>query len=295
MEITDQQLLDVIEKSPLISIDLIVRDFEGKILLGRRINEPAKGMWFVPGGRIRKNENLDDAFARISSFEIGIKYHRSQARFIGVFEHKYNTNFLGTADIGTHYIVLAYELRPTILPNKLPITQHNEFGWFGQDTAKTNPQVHRHVLPYYTESISDGAFESQYTALNNRRDSFNSLLWQTPVLSLTAQAFLFTIALSKDVTNTGRAIAASLALVVAMASIQLMIKHRFNEVYHRKLLARLENERGLIPINVRHVPTIKWNPETWLAKPPSYWLWVAMLLGFGICALLIIIKPHWFK
>jgi len=91
MKITDQQLLDVIQKSPLVSIDLVVRDFEGRILLGRRINEPAKGMWFVPGGRIRKDENLDDAFARISSSELGIEYQRSQAGFIGVFEHKYNT------------------------------------------------------------------------------------------------------------------------------------------------------------------------------------------------------------
>lgn len=37
---------------------------------------------------------------------------------------------------------------------------------------------------------------SGYAALAERRLQWDSLLWQVPVLSLTAQAFLFTIALS---------------------------------------------------------------------------------------------------
>ena len=78
----------MIKNSPLASIDLIVRDFDDRILLGRRINEPAKGMWFVPGGRIHKNESVDEAFTRISLSELGIEYRRSQSRFIGVFENK---------------------------------------------------------------------------------------------------------------------------------------------------------------------------------------------------------------
>lgn len=286
----------MIKNSPLASIDLIVRDFDDRILLGRRINEPAKGMWFVPGGRIHKNESVDEAFTRISLSELGIEYRRSQSRFIGVFENIYDTNFLEKPNIGTHYVVLAYEIRPSILPAKPPMTQHNEFRCFAKDEAISDSQVHRYVVPYYSESNSfNDAFACQYGALNSRRDSYNSLLWQTPVLSLTAQAFLFTIALSKDVTVTGRKIAASLALIVAIASIQLLTKHRFGEVYHAKLLQRIEKERGLMQINARPVPMITRNPETWLAKLRSYWIWFFLLLGFGICALIIIIKPDWLK
>src|SRR5450830_138978 len=32
-----------------------------QLLLGRRINAPARGWWFTPGGRIRKNEALVQA------------------------------------------------------------------------------------------------------------------------------------------------------------------------------------------------------------------------------------------
>ena len=38
----------IIDNAPLISIDLIVL-CNGKYLLGKRINRPSRGCWFVPG------------------------------------------------------------------------------------------------------------------------------------------------------------------------------------------------------------------------------------------------------
>ena len=45
----------VVESTPLVSIDLVVRAPDKKILLGKRVNRPAQGYWFVPGGRILKD------------------------------------------------------------------------------------------------------------------------------------------------------------------------------------------------------------------------------------------------
>ncbi len=53
----------VIRSTPLVSIDLILTRPDGAVLVGRRQNEPAKAYWFVPGGRIRKDERLDAAIA----------------------------------------------------------------------------------------------------------------------------------------------------------------------------------------------------------------------------------------
>jgi colanic acid biosynthesis protein WcaH len=61
MLINKQQFLEVISRTPLVSIDLVIRDSKNRILLGRRVNEPARGKWFVPGSRILKDESLDDA------------------------------------------------------------------------------------------------------------------------------------------------------------------------------------------------------------------------------------------
>jgi len=53
--------------------------------------------WFVPGGRIYKNEDLEDAFKRISNDELGVELKIMQARLFGAFTHKFQTNALGAA------------------------------------------------------------------------------------------------------------------------------------------------------------------------------------------------------
>src|SRR5579859_2427976 len=83
---------NVIRLTPLVAIDLIVHAPGGGVLLGRRINQPAKGMLFVPGSRISKNETLVAAFKRITREELGLELPLEQARFAGVYEHLYPTN-----------------------------------------------------------------------------------------------------------------------------------------------------------------------------------------------------------
>lgn len=43
---------------PLVSIDLMIKNAQDQMLWGRRNNRPAQGYWFVPSGRICKNEGL---------------------------------------------------------------------------------------------------------------------------------------------------------------------------------------------------------------------------------------------
>ncbi|MDC0088706.1 hypothetical protein OAI12_01675 [Porticoccaceae bacterium] len=50
-----QTFRSVIENTPLVSIDLCLV-CDGQLLLGKRNNDPLKGEWFTPGGRIRKNK-----------------------------------------------------------------------------------------------------------------------------------------------------------------------------------------------------------------------------------------------
>lgn len=44
----------VIVYTPLVSIDLLVKNRKGEYLFGLRKNRPAQGYWFVPGGRLQK-------------------------------------------------------------------------------------------------------------------------------------------------------------------------------------------------------------------------------------------------
>ncbi len=139
----------VVRLTPLVSIDLIVRSPDGKVLLGHRINEPAKGFYFAPGGRVSKNETLDAAFRRISREELGIEGDIRSSRFMGVYEHFYPTNRMQKPGFGTHYIVLAYELTLPLAIDKLPKDQHGEYAWMSIAEVLSSPKVHENTKAYF--------------------------------------------------------------------------------------------------------------------------------------------------
>ncbi|NNH86644.1 GDP-mannose mannosyl hydrolase [Acinetobacter terrae] len=147
MWLPDEAFKSVIQNTPLISIDLIVCNGQGEILLGKRANAPAKGYWFVPGGRVRKNETLDDAFVRLVKEELGIKsgIARTDAKFLGVFEHFYENCVFGK-NISTHYIVLAYEL---IFDFDLIIQVNSQHFEYSYSINLDGKKVHPYSLNYF--------------------------------------------------------------------------------------------------------------------------------------------------
>ena len=80
----DDTFKTIVDTTPLVSIDLLVRNVDGQILVGKRVNRPAQGFWFVPGGRILKNERLSDAFARLTEAELGIRLDIVSACYLGL-------------------------------------------------------------------------------------------------------------------------------------------------------------------------------------------------------------------
>lgn len=141
----------VVSHTPLVAIDLVVQDADGCVLLGQRINRPVKGGWFVPGGRIYKNETLDDAFLRISESELGVALKRDDAAFLGVFEHFYSESVFGAVPEhpDTHYVVLAYHSTlPSADLSALPRLQHQCFRWWSKDEMLTDAAVHGNCRAY---------------------------------------------------------------------------------------------------------------------------------------------------
>lgn len=140
-------LKTIVAHTPLVSIDLLVRNGSGGLLLGWRNNRPAQNCWFVPGGRINKNESIAAAFARLTLDELGVELPLQRGHFLGVFEHFYPDCFAGTAT-STHYVVLAYELQIDELPS-LPREQHSDYCWLSPTELLTDPQVHENVKVYF--------------------------------------------------------------------------------------------------------------------------------------------------
>jgi colanic acid biosynthesis protein WcaH len=127
------RFLQVIEDTPLVSIDLLVTRPDGALLVGRRTAQPAKDWFFVPGGRIRKGERHEDALARIAEDELGLAgVQWDNACLHGVYTHTYETNALDEPGVSTHYVVIAYRLtlaESAVSQLDLPDEQHSAYRW----------------------------------------------------------------------------------------------------------------------------------------------------------------------
>lgn len=143
-----KDFLAVVRDTPLVSIDLIVENEEGQVLLGLRTNQPAQGYWFVPGGRIQKDESLDDAFLRLTEVELGVKVARKNAVLLGVYEHFYDDNFAKVEGVGTHYVVIAYKIAAKSQTLLLPQEQHSSYVWMSEIDLANNQQVHPNTKAY---------------------------------------------------------------------------------------------------------------------------------------------------
>ncbi len=139
----------VVRLAPLVSLDLVLWDARGRVLLGRRLNAPARGTWFVPGGCVRKGEPLADALARVSQAELGRALRPQDVTLLGVYEHLYEDNALGLPGCGTHYVVLACEAHLGDGEVRVDATQHGAHRFLSPAELLADPQVHPNTKAYF--------------------------------------------------------------------------------------------------------------------------------------------------
>ncbi len=93
----------------------------------------------------------------------------------------------------------------------------------------------------------------QYAIVASRRQQWDTLLWQMPTMVLTGEAFLFTISLGAPTSQTGRIVAATLSLLVALASLHSLASHRLSELADSAWLHEYELAHG-----VRELHGLSW-------------------------------------
>lgn len=280
-DLTKQEFLEVVERTPLVSIDFLIRDSEGNVLLGFRRQAPAKNSWFVPGGRIKKGEPRVDAMARILKRELKLILRPEDALFRGVYEHRYDDNVSENGQFGTHYVVLAYELN---LDRKclslVPTRDHSDWKWLSVPALRRDECVHEKTRDFFAPGLIN---PSLYAVTASRRQAYDTLLWQTPALSLTAQAFLYRIILGGGTSLKARALASLLAGITAFASFQLMKKHRYYEKDASSLLRKFEQHYEGLGYEQVHVRVRE--SRDWITNLSSHKVWECLLLVFGVTSL----------
>lgn len=134
----------ITENTPLVSIDLCLV-CDGQILLGKRTNEPLKGEWFTPGGRIYKNETWQDALRRIAKAELGLSgIVVKEFELMGVWDHFYNNSALDE-NTSTHYVNLPHYVELKSKPQITLDDQHGEFKWFELSAVSKDRKSHIYI------------------------------------------------------------------------------------------------------------------------------------------------------
>jgi hypothetical protein len=134
-----------------------------------------------------------------------------------------------------------------------------------------------------------------YEAVASRRAQWDNLLWQVPVLSFTAQAFLFTIALGADTRLAARILACLLSLVITVLSIHLMCRHRQADVTDAEWLEEYEQARFGETVH-GHPWRDRRNKNSaggWPARIRGFPVWIAGMTLIGIAALVVLGLSIW--
>lgn len=168
----------IVENSPLVSFDFIIKNQYGEYLLNLRGRHPAYHKWFFFGGSIKKPLTAKEAFNYIINREFFslLSEAFNPSKIIKIAGHRYKENtyrYVSNIKKGVQYYVFCYEFTPEqdidlqqiILEyrkahNKKFITRvKNKFGiktepevldikWFSKEEINVLPEVHDHIRDY---------------------------------------------------------------------------------------------------------------------------------------------------
>jgi len=126
MMLSEAEYKRVMETMPVVCIDCLVQSEQGEFLLIKRKNEPLKGEFWVPGGRLLRNERLEEAVHRKMSEELGVGVEIIES--LGFYEEFFDKT-AQNAEGGFHAISFLYLVRP--LSDTITLDdQSAEWGWF---------------------------------------------------------------------------------------------------------------------------------------------------------------------
>ena len=135
--LSDKEYKKILDSMPICCVDLVI-NHKGKVLINLRNNEPDKGTWSIPGGRVYKGEKLEDAAIRKAYEETGLKVRIE--KMIGVYETMFNKGPFKDLRNGVHTINICFLAKP-INENiviKLDKTSSN-YKWVDKMEEDINP------------------------------------------------------------------------------------------------------------------------------------------------------------
>lgn len=137
-KIPSDEYARILENMPVCCVDVIIAN-DKKALLVYRKDEPAKNKWWVVGGRILKNEKLEDAVIRKVLEETGLE--SKIERQIGVYEFK-SDKAPFKVRTGVHNIVIVYVVKPIQNLDNIQINSTSaDYKWIDRIEKNLDPYI----------------------------------------------------------------------------------------------------------------------------------------------------------
>lgn len=132
-------------RMPEVCVEVILEAHDG-VLLAKRANEPAKGEWFWPGGRLYKGEELDDAARRIAREELGIEVKIEDR--LGIYGHFWETSAVAEGP-SRHTVNVVFRVAPAREDFEIELDeQHDAYRFL----SELEPGLHEYVTRYIEEN-----------------------------------------------------------------------------------------------------------------------------------------------
>lgn len=136
---------DFIKYMPIVCVDICIK-YVNQVLLIKRKDEPAKGQWWIPGGRLLKGEKLQDCAKRKAIEEVGLTCQLTKDEPIYTSETVFET---GPNNIPVHSINVCFLLEPdNSIKQFIKLDEHCEKMWWVRNIDPTFDLYVRNCLQY---------------------------------------------------------------------------------------------------------------------------------------------------
>lgn len=165
-----EQYKGYLDLMPLSCVDLFISyqksDGNNEMLMVKRLEEPAKGLWWAPGGRIFKNESYEACIERLLQRECGWSLENiTTPKQIGNFPFSSRVGIFPDIINGFHALCTCYTA--SVIGSAPEIVLDKTSGGFAwRDHAFLSGQE-KGIHPYLAEAINaSGIFKQKLTNID---------------------------------------------------------------------------------------------------------------------------------
>jgi len=142
--LTNDQYEIVLRSVPIFCVDLVIIE-NNFVLLIKRNNNPMKGKYFTPGGRVYKNETIDDAIKRKGKEELGLDLEKIKQ--IAMYEFLFKNSQVDNTSL--HGIGCFYLCRPVKKDFEIKLDEYaSDYKW-------------EHIFSLYLHPVLKELFEGK--------------------------------------------------------------------------------------------------------------------------------------